>query len=135
MHKSAFAKLLTTLSCFVLAVVAGFILLNLSSTPVAADPAIVVRDVGPCGMPGSDANGNIILGGIGTSTHVMENDNKVSLTCKGTNLVNLSGSGQHFSGFGCGIISPSGQLFITADTHATVSASGNGTLTCTAKKP
>jgi len=41
------------------------------------------------------------------------------------------GRGQSFDSFGCGIITPSGDAVFTTDSHATVSASGVGTLTCT----
>lgn len=128
-------KLLATAFCFALAVVASATLLDLSTGTATAEPAIVVKADSPCGMPGADPNGNLILGGIGAATLVLENDNKVSLTCKGSGLVNLSGSGQHFSGFGCGILVPSGGVVVTTDSHATVSASGQGSLTCTFTKP
>jgi hypothetical protein len=97
-----------------------------------ADSAIVIKNDGLCGMPGSDASGNQIFGGIGTVTTLVENGNKVMIKCKGTGITNLSGSGQSFDGFGCGIIDPNGNFFFTTDSHATVSASGVGTLTCTA---
>ncbi len=91
-----------------------------------ADGAIVIKNDGLCGMPGSDANGNIIFGGIGQVTTAVINDNKSLLKCKGDNITNLSGSGQNFDGFLCGTFSG-----VTTDSHATVSASGVGTLTCT----
>jgi len=104
--------------------------------PVAsADPAIVIHSDGLCGMPGSDADGNIIFGGTGLVTLSMENDNKVMLKCKGKGITNLSGRGQNFEDFGCGLASPSGGFFFTTDSHTTISASGVGTLTCTFDKP
>lgn len=104
-------------------------LLAVTVGTASADPAIVIKNDGSCGMPGSDANGNIIFGGIGQVTTIVENDNKVLLKCKGDNITNLSGSGQSFDGFLCG--TPGG---LTTDSHATVSASGVGTLTCTVSK-
>jgi hypothetical protein len=101
----------------------------LAGTASAGDPAIVIKNDGLCGMAGADANGNIIFGGIGQATTIVENGNKVMLKCKGEDITNLSGSGQKFSGFLCGV---RGQL--TNDSHATVSASGVGTLTCTYTK-
>jgi hypothetical protein len=100
----------------------------------SADPAIVIHNDGLCGMPGSDANGNITFGGTGIVRQVVENDNKVTLICKGRDLVNLSGRGQSYSGFVCGIAVPSGGAVITTQTHASVAANGNGTLTCTYMK-
>jgi len=101
---------------------------------VTADSAIVIKNDGSCGMPGSDADGNITFGGIGQVTTEVINDNKVMLKCKGTGIFNASGKGQSFDGFGCGIIDPSGNFYFTTDSHTTISASGVGTLTCTAKK-
>jgi hypothetical protein len=98
---------------------------------VSADPAIVIKNDGECGMPGSDADGNIIFGGIGQVTTIVTNDNKVMLKCLGTGIENDSGSGQPFASFLCGVVDASGNFFLTEDSHATVSASGVGTLTCT----
>lgn len=112
-----------------------FVLLGLASAVLMADPAIVInRGTGACGMPGSDVDGNIIFGGIGTATVVVENGNKVMVKCQGT-VTNLSDRAQSFEGFTCGV--GDGQL--TDDSRATVSANGdgtgNGTVTCTFKKP
>jgi hypothetical protein len=111
------------------------VLTLLFSATVSADPAIVLKNPGLCGMIGADADGNMIYfpdAGFGIATTVMENDNKVMLKCLGTDVVNLSGKAQSFSGFGCGIMFPSGTGDgWTYDTHATVSASGVGTVTCT----
>jgi hypothetical protein len=96
-----------------------------------ADPAIVIKNGGLCGMPGSDADGNIVFGGIGAATTVVQNDNKVMLKCKGYPILNLSGVGQHFKEFGCGIELPAGGFVFTDDTHATVSEDEVGTMTCT----
>lgn len=101
-------------------------LLAVTVGTASADPAIVIKNDGLCGMAGSDANGNIIFGGIGQVTTDVTNDNKEMLKCKGTGITNLSGSGQSFDGFLCGTFSGA-----TTDSHATVSASGVGTLTCT----
>jgi hypothetical protein len=96
-----------------------------------ADGAIVIKNDGACGMPGSDANGNITFGGIGQVTTEVTNNNKVTLKCKGTGITNLSGSGQSFDSFGCGIVDGNGNFDLTTDSHTTISASGVGTLTCT----
>jgi hypothetical protein len=97
-------------------------------------PAIVIKNDEDCGMPGADANGNLIFGGIGTATTIVENGNKVMAKCKGEDITNLSGRGQSFSGVGCSYTRPSGGVIVTTDTHATVSASGVGTMTCTFTK-
>ena len=102
---------------------------------VSADPAIVIKNDGLCGMVGSDDEGDIIFGGLGNLTTTIENGNKVIMKCKGAGITNDSGRGQSFSGFLCGLHPPSGGLIVTDDTHATVSASGNGTLTCSFTKP
>jgi len=99
---------------------------------VSADPAIVIKNDGLCGMPGSDASGNIIFGGVGTVTTSVTNDNKTMIKCKGTGIENDSGRGQSYKGFLCGIVAPDGTFYLTSDSHATVSASQVGTLTCTA---
>jgi hypothetical protein len=61
-------------------------------------------------------------------TTVVTNANKTMVKCLGTGITNLGGKAQEFDGFPCG--TPAG---VTTDTHATVSASGVGTLTCTSK--
>lgn len=97
--------------------------------------AIVIKNDGLCGMPGSDADGNMIFGGIGQLTTSVENGNKVMLKCKGEGVTNLSGRAQSYDGFLCGIIVPSGGFVATDDSHTTISAKGVGTLTCTYVKP
>ena len=115
-----------------LALSMAVILLGVVVVPaIYADPAIVIKDTGLCGMVGADANGNPIGGGIGIQTTKVENSNKVMLKCKGDGITNLSGRGQSFRGFGCGVPFPSGGGAFTTDSHATVSKSGVGTLTCT----
>lgn len=109
------------------------VLLNVQPV-VAMDSAIVIRNDGLCGMVGSDADGNDIFGGVGQIETVIENGNKVMLKCKGTDITNLSGRGQNFRGFGCGVEKPTGGFEFVTDSHATVSASGVGTLTCTFRK-
>jgi hypothetical protein len=98
---------------------------------MSENAAFVIKDDGGCGMPGSDADGNIIFGGIGLQTTKVENNNKVMMTCKAEGLTNLSGQAQHFEGFGCGLPFPSGGGASTTDTHATVTPGGIGTMTCT----
>jgi hypothetical protein len=110
-------------------------LILMGSGAAMAEPAAIIKDDGLCGMPGADANGNFIFGGVGQVTHVVENGNTIVFTCKGTGLTNLSGRGQNFNSFLRGVISPytlSGE--ITDDTHATVAANGNGTMTCVVDK-
>jgi hypothetical protein len=99
---------------------------------VSAAPAVVIKNDGSCGMLGSDASGNAIFGGIGTVTTFVQNGNKVMIKCKGTGIENDSGSGQSYDSFLCGVVDTSGNFLLTTDSHATVSASGVGTLTCTA---
>jgi len=115
-------------------VVAALALGVIAARTVSADSAIVIKNDGLCGMPGSDADGNITFGGIGLRTTEVENGNKVMLKCKGDSITNLSGKGQSFDSFGCGIVTPSGGFVVTTDSKATVSASGVGTLTCTYTK-
>jgi len=115
-----------------LAVVVG--LMWQTQKAVYADPAIVIKNDGQCGIPGADENGDLTFGGIGLRTTEIENDNKVMLKCKGTGITNDSGRGQQFDGFTCGIFTPGGALVLTEDTHATVSAKGVGTMTCTYTK-
>jgi len=93
--------------------------------------AIVIKNDGACGMPGSDASGNLTFGGIGQVTTDVTNGNKVMLKCKGAGITNDSGSGQSFDGFGCGLFDGNGNFYFTTDSHTTISASGVGTLTCT----
>ena len=98
--------------------------------PAAADPAIVARDAGPCAMPASDADGDILFDGDNSeATHIVANDNVVVLTCKGSEVTNESGRGQHFSGFPCMVVL-GGEEWTTDDTHATVAKNGQGTMTC-----
>jgi hypothetical protein len=111
----------------ILAIVAvGLGLLQVSVGTATADGAVVIKNDGLCGMPGSDASGNLIFGGIGQVTTDVTNGNKEMLKCKGSGLTNLSGQGQSFDGFFCGTFTG-----VTTDSHAMVSASGEGTLTCT----
>ena len=113
----------------------GVAVLCLVWTAVAfADSAIVIKNDGVCGMAGADADGNIIFGGNGQVATEVENGNKVMLKCKGEDVANLSGQGQNYDGFECGIVTPSGEFVVTTDSHATVSASGRSTLTCTFDK-
>jgi hypothetical protein len=107
-----------------------------SAVQADSDNAAIVVKGGEndCVMPGADKDGNLIVGGTGNAETVVENNNKVMVKCKGENLTNDSGSGQSFRGFVCGVEFPSGGNGETEDSHATVSASGVGTLTCTYHK-
>lgn len=117
------------------AVVTAGILVAVPSTAGAdSDHAAILihKDAGlACGMLGANADGNPIGGGLGVVQLTVQNDNKVTLVCKGTGLTNLSGRAQSFSAFACGILLPSGGSAFTTDTHATVAPNGNGTLWCT----
>jgi hypothetical protein len=101
---------------------------------VYADPAIVIHNNGICGMVGADADGGMTFGGLGTQTLVIENKTKVMLKCTGDGIENLSGRGQHFDDFACGVLGPDGGFILAADSHATVSADGSASMTCTYKK-
>jgi len=96
--------------------------------------AIVIKNDGLCGMPGSDGDGNLIFGGLGQVTTVVENRNKVMLTCRGEGLTNASGRAQVYREFACSVEVPSGGNVLTSDSRATVAANGNGSLTCTYEK-
>ena len=113
-------------------VIAALALGLIYAKTVSAAPAVVIKNDGVCGMLGSDASGNPIFGGLGTVTTLVTNGNKVMLKCKGTGIENDSGTGQSFNSFLCGVFDSNGNLILTTDSHATVSASGVGTLTCTA---
>ena len=98
----------------------------------SANAAVVINHgTGLCGMLGSDASGNAIFGGDGTVVQELQNDNKVTIMCKGTGITNLSGTGQSYSGFLCGVVSPDGNFYITSDSQTTIAPNGNATLRCT----
>lgn len=107
--------------------------------PLAADaqaaPAIVLKNPGLCVMAGADENGNLIVGGLGIATTIIENDNKIHFICQGKGLINRSGRAQHFKGFLCSFIVPSGGIAFSFDSMATVAANGNGMLECTFTYP
>jgi len=108
-------------------------LLVLASGVMMADNTIIIHKQpnGTCGMVGSDASGNAIFGGLGNVQLIVDNaGGKLQLTCKGSNIENDSGKGQHFTGFLCGVVDPDGGVLITTDSDATVSASGQASLTC-----
>ena len=111
----------------VLAVVVG-VMINVRHVG-AMDQAIVIKNDGLCGLPGADADGNRIFGGLGQIATHIENGNKEIIKCKG-DATNLSGQGQNFDGFLCGYELPSGEMRETTDTHATVSTTGAATMTC-----
>jgi len=115
--------------CLVLVAIAA-IPTNVKADETAA--IVIHKDTGLCGMVGSNANGNPIGGGLGEINLVVDRDGKVTLTCKGTGITNLSGQGQHFTGFACGLFDPDGSFEVTTNTAASVSASGQASLSCTA---
>jgi hypothetical protein len=118
--------------CFAVVAICGLFLA--SYLGAAGGPAIVIKNDGLCGMAGSDVDGNMIFGGVGQVTTMVENGNKVTLKCKGEDITNDSGRGQNFQDFSCGVQVPSGGFVVTTDSHATVSAAKIGTLDCTYKK-
>jgi hypothetical protein len=96
------------------------------------DRAAVIAGVGdPCAIPGSEADGDLILnGGLGTITSLVERDSRVTLQCRGAGITNESGRGQSYFGFPCLVPTSSGS-FETLDSHSTVSPNGTGHLSCT----
>jgi hypothetical protein len=100
------------------------------AVPASADSAIVVRDQGQCGMVGSDADGNVIFGGVGEITHIVRNGDHAVMTCKGRDIINDSGRGQHSAGFGCTVMLPGGVIVPADDSQATVSKSGEAMTKC-----
>ncbi len=131
------ASKLRGMTSVALAAIAVVALMHFSAPTANADPAVVVKPNGDCTIWGIDADGNEDPGlAVTTSdTMIVENGNKVTLICKAT-VPNLSGRGQHFKGFPCGLIIPSSGLFVsTTDSIKTVSAKGKATLKCTFKKP
>jgi len=116
-----------------------FAIAALAATCAMADStnsAVVINHgTGLCGMPGSDANGNIIFGGVGLMTQEVSNDNIVTITCKGDSITNLSGKAQNFSGFFCGLLDPKDNTgHVTQDSHSVVAPNGNASMQCTFKK-
>ena len=99
----------------------------------AADEAVVSQDDVLCGLPGADVNGEMGGAEEGHVIAFVENEDKVMFKCKG-DVTNLSGMGQHFEGFDCAVFSSSGEILLTNESHASVSASGEGMLTCTYRK-
>ncbi len=102
-----------------------------------ADPPFGMRaDVSKgflCSVPGVNADGNLISGGLTTDTILVEANSKtgvVVLKCKLKGGVNDSGVDQEFFGFGCGV--PGG---VTTNTHVSVSAEGNVMMTCKLHTP
>ena len=82
---------------------------------------------------GSDENGEVSFGGLGQVTMQLENGNKVMMKCKGTGLTNDSGPGRHRP-VSVRLRVSGRQFVVTEETHATVSASGVGTMICTFRK-
>ena len=119
-------------AAMVLAVVVG-VILNMQQV-LSADQAVVSKNIGAeCGIFAGPVESS--AGGVGQITMEFENADKIVLRCKGTDLENLTGSAQTSEGFECAVISPvTGQVFQTFDSHATVSASGVGTMICTYHK-
>jgi hypothetical protein len=114
----------------------GLALLGMAllAIPASAESASVQRELGGCVLPGAGAEGEFAVGGIGEVTHLLQKDGRVTMTCKGTGLVNDSGRAQQFSGFTCYALADSG-AFVEGVGSATISQSGNGTLRCEAALP
>jgi hypothetical protein len=113
------------------------VLVPFSAVRVTADPEFVVQaqQGGLCELPGANPNGDLVFGGLGQVVVVRENDQEVTLIGIGEGITNQSGRTQWFRNFACGVFLPSGGFVVTTDTQATVSASGEGLLTCTYTKP
>lgn len=107
---------------------------SLALRPANNGATVVNVDGGSCGMVGANADENLVFGGTGEVNRKLENENWVQLDCKHDDVVNLSGRGQSFRGFLCTIFLPGGGSVVTFDSHATVSASGRGTLSCRYEK-
>ena len=114
-----------------LAVVIG-VMVNTQQV-LSADQAVVMKDLGLCGLFFETEDG-VVVGGLGEFAMQLENDNKIMMKCKGKGLANPTGQSQVFEGFSCGMSTPDGRFIVTEDTHATVSATGVGTMTCTFDK-
>lgn len=85
-----------------------------------------------CNMIGASADGSLIGGGVGTVNVVVENNNKLMLSCAGDGIANFSGQTHSYRGFLCGIRSvKDGQVRVTDDSRATITANGRATLSCT----
>lgn len=118
-----------------LLLLAGMSLFGHFASHAQAAPAIVLKNPGLCVMAGADENGNLIVGGLGVATTIIENGNKIHFICQGKGLINRSGKAQHFKGFLCSFIVPSGGIAFSFDSMATVAANGNGMLKCTFTYP
>jgi len=85
----------------------------------AKDPAIVINDFG-CGL--MDGDGNFAF--ADASHAVVTSSGNSTLKCSAT-VANSQGKAVNYNDFLCGT-----PLGLTTDSHETVSASGQATLTC-----
>jgi hypothetical protein len=86
----------------------------------ATEGAVVINDFG-CGM--MDGDGNFVY--TEASHAVITPSNNTTLKCSVTGVANSTGKAVNYKDFLCGT-----PLGLTTDSHETVSASGNATLTC-----
>ena len=87
---------------------------------------------GTCNMIGANADGAPMGGGVGTVTVVVENNNKLMLSCTGNGIANLSGQTHNYRGFFCGVRSvKDGEVRRGFDSRANITVDGRATLSCT----
>lgn len=102
-----------------------------AAVPASAAPAVVERDLGLCGMPGMNADGNVEFGGIGILTHTVTNDNRSIMKCQGVDILNETGRTQTRSGLPCNVALPGAKMMAAEESHFTVTKNGRAQLTCT----
>jgi hypothetical protein len=92
-----------------------------------ADAAVIINDFA-CGIP--DGDGNFVITDASHSVQTQSHNGNTVLKCSAKGVPNSTGKAVQWDydslGIPCGTLSG-----ITNDWHATVSASGNATLTCT----
>ncbi len=118
-------------------------LLACASSMLSAQALVIHRPAagaGTCIMPGVNADGSQNYnGGLGDIVQILENANEVTIHCQASGVSNEYGKAKHFSGFECRVIQVDPDtggytILPTTDSQATVSASGQATARCTAKK-
>ena len=128
MKASKIFSILTLLAAFVVSLHAG------ANTAQAEPPQFVIDmlDSHDCPMPGSDANGKLIFGGVGEAVVTVENENFVILTCLGMDITNDSGRAQVFDemDFTCSILTASGDVVQADEARVTITPTGVASMTC-----
>jgi len=128
-----------TIGLFLIPVFAGILIAWAPTTAYAGgDPPYGMRaDVEKgfvCGVPGADANGNLIFGGGLTTDSISVISNSrtgsVTLVCTLAEGTNLSGHTAIFEGFLCGL-----GVKITTDSKVTIAPNGNTVLICKLNSP